>query len=171
MSDIEDFDVGVDFSSPAKVYLEHESLGVLRDENGEPGWVEVKSSKHPDLVRLENQAKQEAVNRQNQERRGKHDNVTYEEMIGRSTRYLSEAIVSWRIVDLSGRVKNIPCTNENKMKILQMPSWDFLRKCVDTAIVEDQVFMPNSPLFLSSSPDENLSSKSSTTADEVSDGI
>ena len=142
-----EFNVGADFSSTAKIYIEHRTLGVLRDKDGNPGWLEIKSNKHPDLIRLENKAKQEGIIRQNKRNRGVVDDVGLEEIEGKSLDYLCAALVDWRVINLAGEHINAPCSDENKRKILSDPNWQFLRDCLDKGIVEDEVFMPNSKLY------------------------
>lgn len=170
------FDAGASFDAPAKVALEHKQLGVIYERNpdgtiGGPGWLLVKSDKHPDLIRLENREKQEAVVRANAERRGQKTDVKLEDVEGKSLNYLMLALVDWgvgegeeaqggKLVNLSGHVFDAPCDEENKREVLADPAWRWLRACLDEAIVQDRVFMPNSRLFsaLTQKDDSSLES-------------
>lgn len=154
------FDVGADFTKAAKVYLEHRDLGVLTDKSGEPGWVEVKSNKHPDLVKLERKSKQAGIAKANAQRRGKVDNLSLEEIEERTVEYLSAAIVDWRVVNLAGQHIDAPCSDENKIAILTDPAWAFLREVVDKAILDDEVFMPGSRRYSQSTASGNQSLES-----------
>lgn len=162
------FSVGANFGAPAKVYLEHKTLGVIRDKAGNPGWLEIKSNKHPDLVRILNREKQAGVVRANNQRRGKVENVTLEEIEGKSTEFLCAALVNWRLVNLANEFIDAPCTDENKREILDDPNWEFLRNCLDLAIVDDEVFMPNSKRYSELSPNESSSLESSIKAESPS---
>lgn len=165
------FNVGADFASPAKVYLEHKQLGVVRTADGTPGWLLLKSNKHPDLVRLENKAKQEGIVRENQRRRGVVEDVTTEALEGKSLEYLMTALVDWgmgekdkakggHLVNLAGQAIKAPCNDENKREVLSDPAWSFLRECLDRAVLTDAVFMPNSKLHSLNSPSESSSLES-----------
>ena len=153
------FSPGADFSKPAKAYIEHRDFGVVESNDGQKGWVEVISSKHPTLQRLERRAKQEGVKRANQLARGmKTADATLEDVESRNLEYLCAAVQNWKIVDLSGQVRDdIRCTEENKREILSDPNWNFVRDTIDSAVVNDLVFMPNSKLHLPVTPSPSSS--------------
>lgn len=156
------FDAGADFSKPAKAFLEHRDIGLIEDENGERGWVEVLSSKHPNLQRLERKAKQEGVRRANDIQRGKRVDASLDDIEQRNLEYLCAAVTDWRIVNLAGKHMDIPCTEENKRELFSDPAWDFVRTTVDAAVANDQVFMPNSRLYSQNTQEKSSSLGSRT---------
>lgn len=173
------FSVGVDFSKPCRVALEHEQLGIVYSKDGKPGWLLIKSDKHPDLIRLENKEKAEAVVRANAERRGQKEDVKLAEIEGKSLNYLVTALVDWgvgegddavggKLLNLAGEVFDAPCNDENKKAILDDTDWRFFRRCLDKAIIADKVFMPNSRHYSALTPNGSLNSEPSMKAESPS---